>query len=630
MDVRMRRNAFGITAGWKELLKPENHGFGLADKIAAAAAAGSVGSGPGRPPAWRGRPVLVLADLALVNLPPAPPANWPPGLLRNTHSYVGIDRSGAGGLQMVGLRSTLVLTEGDVRYLAYWYRLGSSLDAAERQRAAWLQNILEPLQLIGDEDGGLTQRVQIWGGFLYSFNGSLTPIPVRTPSMPADFDCWSAAVPGLLPPLLQQLQRTADSGNASSGDDAAATVRSQVSAAVSAQRPLPIGSFAVAENAAELLELLQDGAALSYNVTLAGPAAGPAVSLDISGLPLVRRVVAAGGSSDGGNGGSPAPVSLLAHRLVVKGALPPLPAVGRSDVVEALKEWEDGDAAAQEAAAGLQAWTDRCAINEAAAGSGDGAAGNASSLAASDAWAQATAALVPLELLNCTLELPADALHLLRVFNDPDACSGNNGTATPAAAATIACSGTATGGGKLGLLSALLGQALLLQGQALVAAKGPPSGTVPAQVLRMRAAAAAAVTSGGAIVTGGSDKSGVVATGRLGSLASSIEAMMQSCQDVMTAAAGELGAQHAARSGKRQQRPRMLGRGAFGVVYLDTWKGLPAAVKVVLLDPVDPEKRLAQLASEVAIAAHLSHPNVVTTYDFSLSAVSAAASEEAQ
>ncbi|KXZ44101.1 hypothetical protein GPECTOR_73g622 [Gonium pectorale] len=98
--------------------------------------------------------------------------------------------------------------------------------------------------------------------------------------------------------------------------------------------------------------------------------------------------------------------------------------------------------------------------------------------------------------------------------------------------------------------------------------------------------------------------------------------MMRSCQDIITAKANERAAQMSA-SGCRRQGRRLLGKGAFGIVYLDTWKSLPAAVKVVLLDPGDPERRLAQLASEVAIAANLSHPNIVTTYDFSLSAVGA-------
>ncbi|KXZ43823.1 hypothetical protein GPECTOR_79g102 [Gonium pectorale] len=73
-----------------------------------------------------------------------------------------------------------------------------------------------------------------------------------------------------------------------------------------------------------------------------------------------------------------------------------------------------------------------------------------------------------------------------------------------------------------------------------------------------------------------------------------------------------------------------LGRGAQGVVYRGVWRGLPVAVKSLLVQvptgkqvpgggghvPTDP--RVHQAVAEAAISASVSHPNVVATYSYML------------
>ncbi|KXZ56823.1 hypothetical protein GPECTOR_1g741 [Gonium pectorale] len=69
-----------------------------------------------------------------------------------------------------------------------------------------------------------------------------------------------------------------------------------------------------------------------------------------------------------------------------------------------------------------------------------------------------------------------------------------------------------------------------------------------------------------------------------------------------------------------------LGRGAQGVVYRGTWRGLQVAVKSVLVQvtggtgpastPANPQLR--QAVAEAAISASVSHPNVVATYTYML------------
>ncbi|PNH07908.1 hypothetical protein TSOC_005604 [Tetrabaena socialis] len=64
-----------------------------------------------------------------------------------------------------------------------------------------------------------------------------------------------------------------------------------------------------------------------------------------------------------------------------------------------------------------------------------------------------------------------------------------------------------------------------------------------------------------------------------------------------------------------------LGRGGFGVVMLGRWRGLPVAVKLVLLPLNEKPGRRERLAREVALTSALVHPHIVPTYDFMLTPV---------
>ncbi|KXZ50682.1 hypothetical protein GPECTOR_15g366 [Gonium pectorale] len=65
----------------------------------------------------------------------------------------------------------------------------------------------------------------------------------------------------------------------------------------------------------------------------------------------------------------------------------------------------------------------------------------------------------------------------------------------------------------------------------------------------------------------------------------------------------------------------VLGRGAYGVVYWGTWRGLPVAVKTLVVPAVTagPEGRARQRAVlEAAISMSMAHPNVVATYSYDI------------
>ncbi|PNH11708.1 Serine/threonine-protein kinase ULK2 [Tetrabaena socialis] len=75
----------------------------------------------------------------------------------------------------------------------------------------------------------------------------------------------------------------------------------------------------------------------------------------------------------------------------------------------------------------------------------------------------------------------------------------------------------------------------------------------------------------------------------------------------------------------------VLGRGSFGVVYSGVWRGLPVAVKTVIvpaavaggggLDGVDGDKNAhtrQRTVLEAAISLSMSHPNVIATYTYEL------------
>ncbi|PNH01537.1 putative serine/threonine-protein kinase [Tetrabaena socialis] len=76
------------------------------------------------------------------------------------------------------------------------------------------------------------------------------------------------------------------------------------------------------------------------------------------------------------------------------------------------------------------------------------------------------------------------------------------------------------------------------------------------------------------------------------------------------------------KAGAAPRRARTeLGRGGFGVVMLGRWRGLPVAVKLVLLPLNEKPGRRERLAREVALTSALVHPHIVPTYDFMLTPV---------
>lgn len=68
-----------------------------------------------------------------------------------------------------------------------------------------------------------------------------------------------------------------------------------------------------------------------------------------------------------------------------------------------------------------------------------------------------------------------------------------------------------------------------------------------------------------------------------------------------------------------------IGRGGFGAVYKGSWRGAQVAVKYIICDVADAEA-VNQSVREVVLSKKMSHPNVVQTYGFTMTAGSDLAS----
>ncbi|PNH06012.1 Proto-oncogene serine/threonine-protein kinase mos [Tetrabaena socialis] len=195
--------------------------------------------------------------------------------------------------------------------------------------------------------------------------------------------------------------------------------------------------------------------------------------------------------------------------------------------------------------------------------------------------------------------------------------------ATAAAAALLAPSPSAlqlaAGGGRA--LSVL---------QPLRPEAGPgnsPAASQPSPPIAPRAAAALTAGVGGALLQPQPmDVSPLLrGTGAYGSgavlmdLVGEIDGLIRRIEASTTSTGPQ--ALAASNSGKQQTQHRVLGSGGFGVVYKGEWRGLPVAIKVVLLQEGDTATRRQRLVREVALTATLSHPHIVPTYHYTASPV---------
>ncbi|KXZ49995.1 hypothetical protein GPECTOR_18g150 [Gonium pectorale] len=457
LDTRLRRNAFGLRAGWELLqsggaqLPPLAAAAAEAARAQPAAGLGSIASAP----VWKGLPVLVVADLAIVRAAPGPLASWPVGLMGLFYQYAGFDRSGGAGLQLITLRSRQVFTLQGISYISYWGQQLLSTVPTERESAAWIRSYLSSYFYMPDALGGST----LWSwvsDFALACNASTSPVPVLTPPTRFDYDLWSPSPAGLL---------------AASG----------VNGSVAASPPLPPSSFAVASNASRLLALLQEswsggprvilvtanitlqpdtwpkyGARLSYNVTLAGPAMGEAVQLDTAGLPLVQPAPAVEGptpspstAADAAGAGSSAVIVQLQRLTLRGGTSPPLLLSAWADVAAASAGLTD--------ALKLRSWDDGCLGRYAEAAG--------SSASRQLLW----------EVRNCRLVLGAASLRMLRYYNAPEMCpatadavadtpGADDADAAALSAAIAVCA--ALRSQTPGRLAQLLAQTLAVKGKA--------------------------------------------------------------------------------------------------------------------------------------------------------------------
>eukprot|EP00198_Chlamydomonas_reinhardtii_P006268 XP_001695604.1 predicted protein [Chlamydomonas reinhardtii] len=612
---------------------PED-GLSLAARVYRNVTLASAGEVPGGAEGLR--PVLTLAHVHIVNIPPGPPSSWPMGLMSTFHWWLGgTDKVGPVAPQLIALRCATTGTPAELSYQLGWYRLLVAVSRADRDKAAWMASWANPLlQVRSPEDGTITTYNQA-GAFRAYYNTSVqTKVLLTTPGA-NEFDMWTD-LPAVPPP-------------------AAALANTTGAAAPAAAALLPPTAFAFANSTAELLALMQEpwvgtgssapygrfifllrnmslsaddglwpqgGAALSYNVTLFGPTRGyPPVRLDTGSLPLVSAAAAAPSAS--------AVVLVRFLRLQLAGSIVrALTAVPRAAVADAPPDAAVVLAATPE----LRAWRDRC-LGSAAANSTGG-----SSTGVAPATATGTAAVWQAEAYSSVLELPAASLVPLLA------------PTTPAAAANATAAGGLPSQLQLpaGPASALVALAALSQPGAVVYPSVYNNSSSTVELLLRNGSlllpGGDATTSGGS--SGSSGGSWLAAYGSsllaTPSASASVEEgacdagsllmILQSLSDSQRGAAAAAGAANASstssggpESGRGGGKPvpgayappRVLGRGAFGVVVLGEWRGLPAAIKVMMFTAGD-AKRAHRLAREVALTTSLSHPHVVPTYNYTL------------
>ncbi|KAG2440030.1 hypothetical protein HXX76_004147 [Chlamydomonas incerta] len=391
----------GTLGGTEFNIRQRRNGAYLAGRAAQASAGEVPGGAEGL------RPVLTLAHVHIVNLPPGPPSSWPMGLMSTFHWWLGgTDKTGPASPQLNALRCATTGTSTELSYQLGWYKLLVATSRADRDEAAWMASWANPLQqVMSPEDGTVTTYNQA-GAFRAYYNTSVQAKVLLTTPGVNEFDMWTDL------PAVPPSPAAPPAANATAAPAAAAAAL------------LPPTAFAFANSTAELLALLQEpwvgtgssapygrfifltnnislnagnwppgGAALSYNVTLFGPTRGyPPVRLDTGTLPLVSVSVAAA---------TPAVLLVRFLRLRLAGdAVRALTAVPRAAVAAA-----PADAAAVLAATlSLRDWRDRCL-------GASSSNGDSSSVAAGSAW-QA-------EAYSSVFELPAASLVALLALAMP-------------------------------------------------------------------------------------------------------------------------------------------------------------------------------------------------------------------
>ncbi|KAG2428391.1 hypothetical protein HYH02_014407 [Chlamydomonas schloesseri] len=279
LDLRLRRNVFRLTRRLPNSTAISNSSTML-------------------PPA-----VLTMSDLTTVNMPQGAPDAWPLGIMSGWFYYVTADASRAeGGAQVQLLRHASVYTAAELKYTGFWFLRVSALTAEESAAAAWLRAVISSNMQVPDADGRLTRYAAQYdpGGVtegiattasgrerVIGYNSSSTPRVLRTPPTPFDYDVFA------LPPAGTRMPPPTSVALAFNASQLLALLRE----AWAPEHPMTDAASGAGERVIALMRNMSldasnwpaAGAALSYNVTLLGPARGDPVWLTLDGgVSLVR------------------------------------------------------------------------------------------------------------------------------------------------------------------------------------------------------------------------------------------------------------------------------------------------------------------------------------------------------